>query len=216
MIKIHEKVMKQQREEEEEASEQEYRRRLAEGAARVKVKKPVPRTVVIGRKNRTKVEEAPQPIMQVANDTVNSHDRKIMNWMGGIPKPSTSRAPVERPRQLRKIDILAFEEEGVPLPPLEPQPFRLARPTDWAELTQEVSEKEEVVAAREDFGARADDATFISHREWEDRLAAAAKRRQQQQQPVETEQEEHSTGILGSIKVWASAAWRKVKMALWG
>lgn len=132
--------------------------------------------------------------------------------MEGIPKPTSSRVPLER--RLRKIDLLAEEEEGVPLPTRQPQAFRLARPTDWVKLKREVLGQEEFVAERHDLdGLQVDDddhgATFVSHSEWERRLAAAQSRRQ-------TEQEEHSTGILGTIKGWATSLWGKVKMALWG
>jgi hypothetical protein len=138
--------------------------------------------------------------------------------MEEIPKPIPTK-PQER--RLRKIDILAAEQ-GVPLPTQQPQAFRLAGRTDWAKLRREVLEEEEsVIVRKEDLGPRVDggcdldDATFLTHKDWERRLAETPSRRQEQQQPVRTEKKEHSTGIFETIKTWAAGLWSKVK-TLWG
>ncbi len=170
------------------------------------VEKPIRwRTVVIGHKKPTEVEESPKPI------------QSIMNWIEEIPKTK----PEGRP--LRKIDILAAEEEGVPLPTQQPQAFRLAKPIDWAKLRREAEEEEESVDVGEvddrprvdDDSSDLDDATFLSHIDWERRLASTPSRRQLQQQPVSNEKEEHSTGIFETIKTWAAGLWSKVK-TFWG
>ena len=172
--------------------------------------------------------------------TNDGHDSRILNWMEEIPKPMLGNKQPQG-RRLRKIDILA-EQEGVPLPCLggQPQAFRLARRTDWKRLrrdvlreevlsevlpnevlTEEVLTEEESVACRQDLGRRVDEevssqATFLTHQDWERRLAGTPLRRQEQQQPVQVEEEEHSTGIIGTIKTWATRVFHKVKMALWG
>ena len=209
-----------------------------------KVQKPIQRrVVVIGHSKKTKVDETPKPIRSTRDDrelvcegkpkatvlpkptlpppTNDGHDSRILNWMEEIPKPMLGNKPQER--RLRKIDILAEEEEGVPFPRLDgqSQAFRLARRTDWAKLRRDVLQEEDSVACRQDFGHHVDeedsgDATFLTHQDWEQRLAGTPSRRQEQQQPVQAEEEEHSTGIVGTIKTWATRVFRKVKMALWG
>lgn len=209
-----------------------------------KVQKPIQRrVVVVGRSKTTKVGETPKTIRPMKYDrelvcegkpkatvlpkptlpppTNDGHNSRILDWMEEVPKPMLGNKQPQECR-LRKIDILAEEEEGVPLPRLEgqPQAFRLARRTDWAKLRREVLQ-EEFVACRQDFGRHVDeedsgDATFLTHQDWEQRLAGTPSRRQEQLQPVQAEEEEHSTGIVGTIKTWATRVFRKVKMALWG
>jgi hypothetical protein len=84
-----------------------------------------------------------------------------------------------------------------------------------------LEEEESVIVGKEDLGPRVDggcdldDATFLTHEDWERRLAETPSRRQEQQQPVPTEKEKHSTGIFETIKTWAAGLWSKVK-TLWG
>ena len=60
-----------------------------------------------------------------------------------------------------------------------------------------------------------DDATFLTHQDWEQRFEEVALRRKEQEQPTEPK-EEHSTGIIETIKTWATGLWKKVKTAVWG
>ena len=60
-----------------------------------------------------------------------------------------------------------------------------------------------------------DNATFLSHHDWEHRLAEAESRRKERQQAVQHEKE-HSTGILDTFKGWATGLWSKIKETFWG
>ena len=55
-----------------------------------------------------------------------------------------------------------------------------------------------------------DDATFVSHMDWQQRFEKAELRRKEQQGAVQPE-ETHSTGILETLKNWATGVWTTIK-----
>lgn len=149
----------------------------------------------------------------------------------------------EREREFDERDTLVFEspprKQPMMLPyrtpvPSFPQPFRKARPLpkgqrycDDLRRLREERERDELdhtevvtpVVARTEFTAPADDvddATLLTHQDWEQRLASTPlRRRKELQQPVEPEVE-HSTGIVDTLKKWATGLWTKVKQTIWG
>lgn len=55
-----------------------------------------------------------------------------------------------------------------------------------------------------------DDAEFVSHQDWQQRIEEVQLRRKEQQPQVLSE-EQHSTGIFGILAAFATGLWRRVK-----
>lgn len=104
---------------------------------------------------------------------------------------------------------------------MKPTAFRKARRgPKFSEYLRNIRDEDDsFVALRQDFAPEVDDhlddATFLTHQDWEQRIAEAASRRKEQTQAVQPD-EAHSTGIIGTLKGWATGLWKKVKETLWG
>ena len=93
------------------------------------------------------------------------------------------------------------------------------RPSRFMGKVRDVRVNDNTTAFRQDFAPQVekdlDDATFLTHQDWEQRIDEVASRRKEQEQEVQPE-EAHSTGIIDTLKNWATGLWKKVKETFWG
>ena len=131
-------------------------------------------------------------------------------------RPGFARDAVMR---LDKEDTL--EEEPAPKP--QPVAFRYADRRAWTgyiHALRDIRRDYDTPVLRQEFVPQVDDdhlddATFLTHQDWEQRIEEAESRRKERQQLVQHE-EEHSTGLFDTVKSWATGLWKKVKETFWG
>lgn len=136
----------------------------------------------------------------------------------GPPRPIGPAVLLERLRKVSDDPLLRSLPSRPIVDPLRPVAFRLARHIKLGDHLRHCLVEEAPASPEDDAGL--DDTMLVTHQEWEQRLCQANFRREEQQQEramvAEEAEVEHSTGIFGTIRSWASGLWTAVKRTIWG